>query len=69
MNVHKVDLNQVKDVLPGMSGPTISEILSKKDMFAVQAVVDEDKVFKLVNELKKVGARDILVVPIERVIN
>ena len=69
MNVHKEDLNQVKDVLPGMSGPTISEILSKKDMFAVQAVVDEDKVFKLVNELKKVGARDILVVPIERVIN
>ncbi|AGN15929.1 MULTISPECIES: ATP phosphoribosyltransferase [Methanobrevibacter] len=69
MNVHKENLNQVKDVLPGMSGPTISEILSKKDMFAVQAVVDEDKVFKLVNELKKVGARDILVVPIERVIN
>lgn len=69
MNVHKENLNQVKDVLPGMSGPTISEILSKKDMFAVQAVVDEEKVFKLVNELKKVGARDILVVPIERVIN
>ena len=69
MNVEKENLEKVKDLMPGMGGPTISEVLSNKDVFAVQAVVDEDKVFKLVNDLKKVGAKDILVVPIERVIN
>ncbi len=69
MNVTKENLDKVKDLMPGMGGPTISEVLSNKDVFAVQAVVDEDKVFKLVNDLKKVGAKDILVVPIERVIN
>ncbi|WP_295723066.1 ATP phosphoribosyltransferase [uncultured Methanobrevibacter sp.] len=69
MNVTKENLDKVKDLMPGMGGPTISKVLSNKDIFAVQAVVDEDKVFKLVNDLKKVGAKDILVVPIERVIN
>ncbi len=69
MNVTKENLDKVKDLMPGMGGPTISEVLSNKEIFAVQAVVDEDKVFKLVNDLKKVGAKDILVVPIERVIN
>jgi len=37
-------------------------------MVAVHAVVDEKEVFKLVNRLKKVGARDILVMSIERII-
>ncbi|OWT32891.1 ATP phosphoribosyltransferase [Methanobrevibacter sp. 87.7] len=69
MNVNKNDLNKVKDVIPAMSGPTISEILSKEDMVAVQTVVDEEVVFTLVNNLRLAGAKDILVVPIERVIN
>ncbi|WP_042707354.1 ATP phosphoribosyltransferase [Methanobrevibacter wolinii] len=69
MNVNKEDLNKVKDVIPAMSGPTISEILSKKEMVAVQTVVDEEVVFTLVNNLRLAGAKDILVVPIERVIN
>lgn len=69
MNVNKKDLNKVKDVIPAMSGPTISEILSKKDMVAVQTVADEEEVFTLVNNLRLAGAKDILVVPIERVIN
>ncbi|MGN1362771.1 MAG: ATP phosphoribosyltransferase [Methanobrevibacter sp.] len=69
MNVNKDDLNKVKDVIPAMSGPTVSEILSKEDMVAVQTVVDEEVVFTLVNNLRLAGAKDILVVPIERVIN
>jgi ATP phosphoribosyltransferase len=35
---------------------------------AVHAVVEEKKVFNVVNRLKKIGARDILVMPIERII-
>ncbi len=69
MNVSKENLEKVKNLIPSMEGPTISEILSNKDILAVQTVVDEDKVFKLVNDLKNVGAKDILVVPIERIIN
>ena len=54
--------------MPAMTGPTISEVLSEEDTVAVQAVVSEEEVFELINKLRRAGAHDILVVPIERII-
>jgi ATP phosphoribosyltransferase len=54
--------------MPSMGGLTISEVLSDHETVAVQAVIDEKQVFELVNDLRNAGARDILVVPIERII-
>lgn len=68
MNVEKNQLDEVKRAMPGMTGPTVSEVLSDEDVVAVHAVVDNKKVLNVVNRLKKIGARDILVVPIERII-
>ena len=68
MNVDSIDLDKVKEVMPSMGGLTISEVLSEKETVAVQAVIDEKQVFELVNDLRNAGARDILVVPIERII-
>lgn len=68
MNVVKDNLCDVTDVLPGMTGPTVSKVLSNEDFMAVHAVVDEIDVFKTVNKLKKAGAKDILVIPIERIV-
>ncbi|MCQ1534716.1 ATP phosphoribosyltransferase [Methanosarcina sp. KYL-1] len=71
MNVPESSLQAVKEVLPGMSGPTVMKVESSKSsedsILAVHAVVDADLIFTIVNKLKKVGARDILVVPIERI--
>ncbi|WP_292376827.1 MULTISPECIES: ATP phosphoribosyltransferase [unclassified Methanosarcina] len=71
MNVPESSLQSVKEVLPGMSGPTVMKVESSKlpgeDILAVHAVVDADLIFTIVNKLKKVGARDVLVVPIERI--
>ena len=71
MNVPEASLQAVKEVLPGMSGPTVMKVesskLSGESFLAVHAVVDADLIFTIVNKLKKVGARDILVVPIERI--
>ena len=63
-----VDLDKVKEVMPSMGGLTISEVLSSEKTVAVQAVIDEKQVFELVNDLRNAGAKDILVVPIERII-
>lgn len=68
MNVEEKFLEDIKKAMPGLTGPTVSSVLSSKDVVAVHAVVDEKDVFNLVNRLKKIGARDILVVPIERII-
>ncbi|HII91886.1 MAG TPA: ATP phosphoribosyltransferase [Methanosarcina sp.] len=71
MNVPESSLQAVKEVLPGMSGPTVMKVesskLSGESILAVHAVVDADLIFTIVNKLKKVGARDVLVVPIERI--
>ena len=68
MNVKNDDLDKVKNVMPSMGGLTISEVLSENKTVAVQAVIDEKQVFELVNDLRNAGAKDILVVPIERII-
>ena len=68
MNVAKEFLEDVKKTMPGLTGPTVSQVVSNENIVAVQAVVDEREVFNTVNKLKKIGARDILVVPIERII-
>ena len=68
MNVDEEVLDEVKNAMPGMTGPTVSQVLSNKGVVAVHAVVNEQEVFQVVNRLKRIGARDILVVPIERII-
>ncbi len=67
-NISKDDLDGVKPVLPGLGGPTVSEIYGDDNMVAVHAVIPENKVFTTVNDLRLIGARDILVVPIERIL-
>ena len=68
MNVKYSNLEGVKKVMPSLGGLTISEVLSDEKTVAVQSVINEDEVFKLVNDLRNAGAKDILVMPIERII-
>jgi ATP phosphoribosyltransferase len=67
MNVPEDRLADVKDVLPGMGGPTVMDIAGKEDV-AVHAVVNEREVFETINALKEVGASDVLVTEIERLV-
>ena len=64
-NVPEDRLTEVRDVLPGMGGPTVTEIAGE-DAVAVHAVVDERAVFETITELRAVGAHDVLVTEIER---
>lgn len=68
MNVRRSSLEDVKSVLPGLSGPTVMDVASGEDLVAVHAVVGEDRVYQLINQLRRAGARDILVMSIERMI-
>jgi len=68
MNVHRSALPDVRQVLPGLSGPTVMDVASDENLVAVHAVVKEERVYQLINQLKRAGAKDILVMPIERII-
>ncbi len=68
MNVPKDVLDEVREVLPGVTGPTVSEILDREDFVDVYAVVDESDVAEVIRKAKELGAEGILVLPIERMI-
>ena len=65
-NVRRTSLDKVRDVLPGINGPTIVEVLDGGDWVAAHAVVEEDRIYQTITRLKDLGAEGILVTPIER---
>ena len=68
MNVRRSAVEEIKQILPGLSGPTVMEVASSENLVAVHVVVEEDRIYQLIRQLRRAGARDILVVPIERMI-
>ena len=68
MNVKRDCLDTVRRVLPGLSGPTVMDVASNEGLVAVHAVVNEERVYMLINQLKRAGAKDILVMAIQRMI-
>jgi ATP phosphoribosyltransferase len=67
LNVSAADLGAVTDLLPGMSSPTITS-LARGDMHAVEAVVPKRGVNTLIPALKAAGGRDILEIPISKIV-
>ncbi len=67
MNVAEAHLDAVRDVIPGLGGPTVMDVAGSDDV-AVHVVVDERNVFEVINDLKRVGATGILVTEIERLV-
>lgn len=65
-NVPRARLDEVRQVLPGISGPTVVDVLDQGDWVAVHAVVDADRVYQTIARLKELGAEGILVTGIER---
>lgn len=65
-NVPRDVLDEVKRILPGISGPTIVDLLDGGKFVAAHAVVDQREIYRVIASLKKIGATGILVTRIER---
>ncbi|MDY7082842.1 MAG: ATP phosphoribosyltransferase [Halobacteria archaeon] len=66
MNVPEDSLDDVKEVMPGLGGPTVMRVEGDDSMVAVHAVVEESEIYETINKVKQEGAQDVLVTPIER---
>ena len=66
MNAPADAIGRIRELIPGLSGPTVMP-LADPTHIAVHSVVERSQLWRLVPELKAAGARDILVVPIEKV--
>jgi ATP phosphoribosyltransferase len=65
-NVPRDRLAEVRAVLPGISGPTVIDLMNNGQHVAVHAVVPAAAVYRTVAELKALNAEGILVTRIER---
>jgi len=67
-DVPKKKLDEVARIIPGIGGPTVLSLAGNDDLVAVQAVIDGRDVYKVIGDLKKIGSKGILTVPIERLV-
>jgi len=67
LNVSSAQLDAVLEVLPAMASPTVTQ-LAQGDMHAVESVVGKRGVNTLIPALKGAGARDILELPISKIV-
>ena len=65
-NVPRGALDRVKEILPGLNGPTVVDILDGGTHVAVHAVVPQSAIYRTIADLKALGAEGILVTRIER---
>jgi ATP phosphoribosyltransferase len=67
-NVPRKALQQVREVLPGLNGPTVVDVLDAGNFVAVHAVVPAKTIYRTINALKALGCEGILVTRIERLL-
>ena len=68
MNAAKDNVMAICDLLPGMDNPTIMPIGTDGENVAIHAVAPEAVFWETMEALKTAGARSILVVPIEKIV-
>lgn len=67
LNLRQENIEKVKNVLPAMKRPTISPLLGN-EWVALETILDEKVVRKIIPLLKKAGAEDIIEYPLNKVI-
>ena len=68
MNAPRDAVDTIKTIVPGMKSPTIIP-LEKEGWVALHTVTNEERFWEVMEKLHEAGARDILVVDIEKIIH
>ena len=66
LNAPRASLDRIIDLIPGSDSPTVVPLAENDDLVALQAVCTETILWETLEDLKALGARSILVVPIEK---
>jgi len=67
LNAPNDNLDQIIKLLPGMRSPTVLP-LAEEGWSSVHTVINKDKFWDVIDELKQAGAEGILVCPIEKMV-
>lgn len=67
MNVREDKIDAVTKILPVLKSPTILP-LAEKGWCSLHSVIDENKFWEVIDELRFAGAEDILIIPIDKMV-
>ena len=67
MNVPNDKISEIRKILPVLKSPTVMP-LAEEGWSSVHSVIDEDKFWEVIDQLKEAGAEGILVCPIEKMV-
>lgn len=67
MNARKEDVSTIVGLLPALRNPTVAPLFSD-EWVAIETVIEERQVRRLIPELKRAGAEGILEYPIDKII-
>ncbi len=67
MNVPDGKVAEISSVLPVLKSPTVIP-LAEKGWSSIHSVIDEDRFWDVIDELKEKGAQDILIIPIDKMV-
>ena len=67
MNVPNDKIAEISKILPVLKSPTVMP-LAEEGWSSVHSVIDEDKFWEVIDQLKEAGAEGILVCPIEKMV-
>jgi ATP phosphoribosyltransferase len=67
-NVPRARLDEVRRILPGISGPTVIDVMNGGSKVAVHAVCPAEGIYRTLNALRAIGGEGILVTRIERLL-
>ncbi len=67
MNVPNNKIDKIISVLPGMRSPTVLP-LAEKGWSSIHTVIEKNKFWEVIDDLKKNGAEGLLIVPIEKMV-
>ena len=67
MNVPNEKIQKVAGVLPVLRSPTVIP-LAEEGWSSIHSVIDEERFWDVIDELKENGAQDILIIPIDKMV-
>lgn len=67
MNVPDDKISEISAVLPVLKSPTVIP-LAEKGWSSIHSVIDEDRFWEVIDQLKEKGAQDILIIPIDKMV-
>ncbi len=67
MNVPDSKIKNVSKILPVLKSPTVLP-LAEKGWSSIHSVIEENRFWEVIDELKQAGAQDILIIPIDKMV-